>query len=261
MELFKTMVVQSLPPWPYPRVIAHRGAGKLAPENTLVAFRLGASFGHRAFEFDVKLSADGKSYLLHDATLDRTTNGKGRADALPWGELAMLDAGSWLSPEFAGETLPTLSGVLRYMQANRLAVNIEIKPVPGREWQTGAAVAVDARLLWQDGAPLPLLSSFSETALEAARQVVPELPRAHLFDHLPEDWLNRLARLDCVALDANHRVLTAEIVMQAHAMGYRVMCYTVNEPLRVDELFRWGVDSVITDAVDVIPPVEPDLTR
>ncbi|PCH55639.1 MAG: glycerophosphodiester phosphodiesterase, partial [Burkholderiaceae bacterium] len=89
--------------WPYPRFIAHRGAGKLAPENTLAAFRHGASFGYRMFEFDVKLSADGKPILMHDATLDRTTTGKGRVDALTLGELAALDAGGWHSPAYAGE--------------------------------------------------------------------------------------------------------------------------------------------------------------
>ena len=120
-----------LPPWPYPRLVAHRGAGKLAPENTMAAFRLGASFGYRAFEFDVKLWSDGRRFLLHDAALERTTSGQGRADALTLGELAMLDAGSWHGPAFAGEGLPTLTGVLRYMQANRFAVNIEIKPTPG----------------------------------------------------------------------------------------------------------------------------------
>lgn len=245
---------QSLPLWPYPKVIAHRGAGKLAPENTLAAFRLGASFGHRAFEFDVKLSSDGISFLLHDATLDRTTNGTGRADAHTFGELARLDAGAWHSPAFAGENLPSLSAVLRYVRANGFLVNVEIKPTPGREWQTGAAVALDVQHLWQVEQPLPLLSSFSETALLAAREVAPQLPRAHLFDRLPEDWPDRLARVGCVALDVNHRELSADIVAQAHAHGFRVLCYTVNEPDRAHELLTMGVDSVITDAVDRIPP-------
>ncbi len=115
---------QPLPPWPYPRTIAHRGAGKLAPENTLAAFRLGASFGYSAFEFDVKLSADGKSFLLHDDTLDRTTSGRGRADALTFGELAQLDAGTWHSPAFAGEPLPSLASILRFLKANDFAANV-----------------------------------------------------------------------------------------------------------------------------------------
>lgn len=238
--------------WPYQRHIAHRGAGKLAPENTLAAFRHGASFGYRMFEFDVKLSADGKPVLMHDATLDRTTSGSGRVDALTLGELAALDAGSWHSPAYAGEPVPTLAAVARYTQANGCFVNIEIKPVPGNEYRTGAAVALDALALWQDAAVPPLLSSFSEVALEAARLAAPGLPRALLLDRLPADWLDRLRRLDCVALDANHRELDANVIGQAHAAGFKVLCYTVNESARADDLLGWGLDGLITDAVDLI---------
>lgn len=240
--------------WPYPRHIAHRGAGKLAPENTLAAFRHGASFGYRMFEFDVKLSGDGRPVLLHDATLDRTTNGQGRADALTLGEIAMLDAGSWHSPAYAGEPVPTLAAIARYTRANGYMANIEIKPVPGAEWRTGAAVALDAQALWAGSDVLPLLSSFSEDALEAARKAAPGLPRALLLDKLPTDWLERLRRLDCVALDANHRELSAAVIQAAHAAGFRVACYTVNDPARAAELLGWGLDALITDAVDLIAP-------
>ena len=98
--------------WPYPRYVAHRGAGKLAPENTLAAMREGYAHGYRMVEFDVKLSADGVPFLLHDDTLDRTTDGAGPAGALPWSALATLDAGSWHSATYAGEPLPTLRWLL-----------------------------------------------------------------------------------------------------------------------------------------------------
>ncbi|WP_454731747.1 MULTISPECIES: glycerophosphodiester phosphodiesterase [Cupriavidus] len=244
----------ALAAWPYPRHVAHRGAGKLAPENTLAAFRHGAGFGYRMFEFDVKLSGDGRAVLLHDAMLERTTSGHGRIDALTLGELATLDAGSWHSPVYAGEPIPTLAAIARYTRANGLHANIEIKPVPGAEWRTGAAVALDALALWAGSEVPPLLSSFSETALEAAREAAPALPRALLLDKLPPDWLARLRRLDCVALDANHRELTAEVIETAHAAGFRVACYTVNDPARAAELLGWGLDSLITDAVDRIAP-------
>lgn len=244
----------TLAAWPYPCHIAHRGAGKLAPENTLAALRHGASFGYRMFEFDVKLSGDGRAVLLHDATLKRTTNGQGRADALTLGEIAMLDAGSWHSPAYAGEPVPTLAAIARYTRANGHMVNIEIKPVPGAEWRTGAAVALDAQALWAGSDVLPLLSSFSEDALEAARKAAPGLPRALLLDKLPTDWLERLRRLDCVALDANHRELSAEVIQAAHAAGFRVACYTVNDPARAAQLLGWGLDALITDAVDLIAP-------
>ena len=104
--------------WPYPRWVAHRGAGKLAPENTLAAFRLGASFGYRMFECDVKLSADGVAFLLHDASLQRTSNGHGIAGEQAWSALAQLDAGSWHSRAFAGEPLPALDNIARFCLRN-----------------------------------------------------------------------------------------------------------------------------------------------
>ncbi|MFM1988532.1 MAG: glycerophosphoryl diester phosphodiesterase [Pseudomonadota bacterium] len=241
--------------WPYPAVAAHRGAGRLAPENTLAAMRVGASLGHGFFEFDVKLSGDGKPFLLHDATLDRTTNGCGPAGALAFGELAQLDAGSWLGAAFAGEPPPALAAVAAFLRANGLHANVEIKPTPGREQETGAMVAMVCASLWREAEVPPLLSSFSEVALEAARRTVPVLPRALLFEHpLPEDWLERVRRLGCVALDANHRSLTAEVVARAKAGRLRVVTYTVNEPDRAALLRGWGVDCVITDAVDRIRP-------
>jgi glycerophosphoryl diester phosphodiesterase len=213
-------------------------------------------------EFDVKLSADNVAFLMHDATLERTTTGRGRADALPWRELSRLDAGGWHSAQYAGEALPTFTAIARWARAHGVACNAEIKPTPGRERETGAAVALDAQALWRDAEVPPLLSSFSEDALIAARDAVPELPRALLLDELPADWLARLQRLECVALDANHKVLTEAVVRAAHAGGYRVLAYTVNDAARVQELGAWGVDGIITDAVDriaadVLPPAPP----
>ena len=242
-----------LPPWPYPRLCAHRGAGKLAPENTLTAMRVGHGHGYGMVEFDVKLAADNVSFLLHDATLERTTSGRGRADALPWRELSRLDAGGWHSAKYAGEMLPTFAAIARWARANGVLCNVEIKPMPGRERDTGAAVALDAVTLWRDAEVPPLLSSFEDASLEAARDAAPELPRALLLDELPGDWMDRLARLDCVALDVNHRQLTPDVVNVAHRGGYRVCCYTPNDPGRVAELAGWGVDTIITDAVDQIP--------
>ncbi len=246
--------MSALPAWPYPKLVAHRGAGKLAPENTLAAFRLGYAHGYRMAEFDVKLSADGVAFLLHDGTLDRTTSGRGRADALSWRELSQLDAGAWHSPAYAGETLPTLAAVARWALASGVAVNIEIKPTPGRERETGAAVALDAQSLWAGADVMPLLSSFSEVALAAAREAVPVLPCALLGDQIPDDWRARVARLGCIAVDLDHALLTAARIDEFHAAGLRVAAWTVNEPARVAELLVWGVDSIITDAVDVIPP-------
>lgn len=241
-------------PWPYPRMAAHRGAGKRAPENTLAAFRLGHAHGYRMIECDVKLSADGVAFLLHDATLERTSNGSGRADASTWHELSRLDAGSWHSPAFAGESLPTLAAVAHWCRANAVMLNIEIKPTPGRERETGAAVGLDADALWRDDDVKPLLSSFSEAALEAARDAVPELPRAWLAETLSDDWRERALALGCVAVALKHTLLARARVAEAHAAGLRVAAWTVNEPSRVSTLLAWGVDTVITDSLDIVDP-------
>jgi len=240
--------------WPYPRVVAHRGAGKLAPENTLAALRLGASLGQTMFEFDVKLTGDATPILLHDATLERTTSGQGLAGSFTLSEIAQLDAGSWHSDDYAGEPVPTFANVARWLRARQLMANIEIKPSPGRETETGAAVAIAAAHAWQGAQIPPLLSSFSEAALQAAAQAVPMLPRALLLHRLPDDWLARLKRLGCVGLDAHHEQLNEQVVAQARNAGFRVLTYTVNDPARAQRLLDWGVDVVITDSVDAIRP-------
>ena len=240
--------------WPYPKWIAHRGAGKLAPENTLAAFRLGASHGYRAFECDVKLSADGVPFLLHDATLQRTTPEEGVAADRSWSELSRLDAGGWHSRAYAGEPLPTLDGIARYCIRNRFALNIEIKPTPGHNEVTGRVVAERADELWADEAVKPLLSSFQPDALAAARAARPALPRALLLDSLREGWLSEALALDCVAIVANHRVLDAEVIAHAHGRGLRVLSYTVNESAEAHRLLEAGIDGLITDAVDHFPP-------
>lgn len=236
------------------QVIGHRGASGTRPENTLVSFRRAVELGAHMVELDAQLTADGHVVVLHDDTLDRTTNARGRADGYSWRELSRLDAGTWHSAPYAGETLPTLAAVASFARAHKFAVNVEIKPMPGRERETGAAVALDAKSLWSGVATPPLLSSFSEVALEAARDAAPELPRAYLLDELPGDWRERALGLECVALDFRHTLLTGALVRDVRAAGFRVLAWTVNDPRRVDALDEFGVDSVITDAIDIVSP-------
>lgn len=241
-------------PWPYPTHIAHRGGGRLAPENTLAAMRVGADHGYRMVEFDVKLSRDDIAFLLHDDTLDRTTNGHGPAGALPYGELALLDAGSWHSPAYAGEPVASFQAVARYAIANGIACNVEIKPSTGREAETGTAVARAARAYWQGAAVAPLLSSFSEVALAAAQAAAPELPRALLVEQVPVDWRERLAKYACVALNINQRDATPGLIADVRAAGYRIAAWTVNDPLRAQLLLSWGLDALFTDELAAILP-------
>jgi len=240
--------------WPYPRWVAHRGAGKLAPENTLAAFRLGARYGYRMFECDVKLSADEVPFLLHDATLERTTNGQGIAGQLSWAELSRLDAGSWHSRAYAGEPIASLDAVARYCLGNGLALNIEIKPTPGVESLTGALVADAAARLWAHapaGTMAPLLTSFSPDALEAAQSAQPQLPRGLLLEHLWTGWLETALRLGCVAVVCNQALWDESSVRQARSAGLRMSSYTVNDEWAAERLLALGTDAIITDRVDL----------
>lgn len=252
------------PDWPIPRWIAHRGAGKLAPENTLAAFELGWRLGWRAFECDVKLSADGVPFLLHDATLERTTNGRGAAGERTWDELARLDAGGWHSLAYAGEPLLRLDQLAHWALPRGAWLNLEIKPSPGAEAATGAAVARAADALWRahgagesGGPPWPLLTSFQPAALQAAQDAAPHLPRGLLLDHLwPGCWAVA-RRLGCVAVVLNHGLWTAALLAEQRGAGWRTLTYTVNDAARAEALLGWGLDGVITDRVDALGPGRP----
>jgi len=240
--------------WSLPLWIAHRGAGKLAPENTLAAFRVGARHGYRAFECDVKLSADGVPFLLHDTTLERTTPEHGIAGERSWSELSRIDAGAWHSRAYAGEPIASLDAVARYCIRNGFALNIEIKPTPGTEELTGRTVAREVQRLWAGETALPLLSSFQSVAIAAVQQLEPTLPRALLFDGLRDGWLAEAQSLGCVAVVADHGSLGNAQIAQIHAAGLRAVTYTVNDPAPAMELLANGIDGIVTDAVDRFSP-------
>ncbi len=240
--------------WPYPLWIAHRGAGRLAPENTLAALRFGAARGFRMAECDVKLSADGVPFLLHDATLDRTTDGHGTAGDQPWQALARLDAGAWHAPGHAGERLPTLAQVAAWCRETAFDFNIEIKPSPGTARRTGEVVAREAARLWRGAGVPPLLSSFWTEALEAARTAAPALPRALLRDGSAEGVVEQALALECVAVVCHHPLWDAALVARARAAGLRCLAYTVNDAAEADRLLALGLDGLITDRVEAFGP-------
>ena len=240
--------------WPYPRWIAHRGAGKLAPENTLAAFRLGAEHGWRMFECDAKLSADGVVFLMHDATLERTTNGAGVGGEQPWSALSQLDAGGWHSRAYAGEPLPTLEALARFCIGNGYHLNIEIKPTPGQEAGTGTAVANLAARLWAGQPVPPLLTSFRPESLQAAMQAQPQLPRGLLLDSLWDRCFDYAHQLQCVAIVCNHALWDAELVERVHGWGMRCLSYTPNDDWAAERLIALGTDGIITDRVDFFAP-------
>ena len=233
--------------WPYPRIFAHRGGGSLAPENTLAAVRFGQSLGFRAHEFDVKLSKDNVAMLLHDATLERTTTGKGRAADFLWEALRALDAGGWHSAEFRGEPLASFEDTAKLLRSKATMANVEIKPTPGLERETGTRVAQLARELWKGAEVPPLLSSFSFEALMATKDAAPELPRGWLTKEFTgEDW-GRLEALAAVSLHTDHKKFAPERIGGMQAKGFRVMLYTINDADVAQRYLDAGVDGLFTD--------------
>ncbi len=245
--------------WPYPKVLAHRGGGKLAPENTLAAMRYGYEHGFRAVEFDVMLTSEGVPILMHDDTLGRTVAGSGSIADIDSAELTRRDAGSWFGPQFAGEPVPLFADVVRFCKSKGIWMNIEIKPVPGYDDATArAATKVIAEVFAAEisagkVAELPLFSSFSHAAVQAAQRALPQVPRAWLVDSIPSGWRDKLEAVDAVALHTNHRNLTPGLAAEVKQAGYGLFCYTVNERERATEIRAWGVDAFCTDRIDLIP--------
>ncbi|MFZ2269135.1 MAG: glycerophosphodiester phosphodiesterase [Azonexus sp.] len=233
--------------WSLPRWFAHRGGGSLAPENTLAGIRLAASLGFRAVEFDVMLSADGTPVLIHDETLERTTNGHGAVGATPDARLFSLDAGS-------GEAIPRLAEAAALCRQLGLLANVEIKPAAGEELRTAEIVVRQCRELWQGAALPPLFSSFSLPALAVARDLAPEIRRGVLFDAVPADWLSEIDRLQAYSLHCNAARVGDDVLAQAHSREIPVLCYTVNAPQEAEILLARGVSALFTDRLDLFSP-------
>ncbi len=241
-------------PWPYPRIVCHRGGGALAPENTLAGIRKAGELGFGGVEFDVMLSSDGIPVLIHDETLERTTNGSGAVARTPYAVLARLDAGSRFREDFRGEGIPAFEQAAQVCRTLGIWANVEIKPSAGSEIETGTRAATLAAEVWRDAAHPPLLSSFSLEALAAAGRAAAHLPRGLLTDRIDPGWARTASDLGCVSVHCNCAFLTADLAGEVREAGYWLLCYTVNDSALARRLFSWGVDAVFTDRLDLLTP-------
>jgi glycerophosphoryl diester phosphodiesterase len=236
----------------YPRIIGHRGAAALAPENTVASLRVAAESGARWVEVDSKLSGDGIPVLFHDDTLDRTTNATGPVSGRTAAELARLDAGFRFDPErgkpFSGEPIPTLAQYLTEVRKLGLGLDLEIKPDKDRTPETAIRsleILIGAGFTAAD--PL-LVTSFQPDAVRIFQTRAPEFARGLLIWQWPDSWLETARSLECVAVVADHESLETEAdVRQILDAGFLAMTYTVNDRARAEELLGWGVSSVVTD--------------
>ena len=238
--------------WPYPKVVAHRLCGTLAPENTMAALRRAAKLGVPAVETDAMLTADGKLILSHDETRGRAVKGQGRVADLSAYELRQLDAGILFSNEFDGEPMAFLSEAMEFCRAHGILMNIEIKPAQGHEADTGRAVAraVSESFAGYEGVT-PLLSSFSPEALAAAKLEAPQFKRALLLEKKPADWMSLAESLGVIAIHPDAAMATPEFVQEVREAGYQMMVYTVDDHSAGEALLRLGVDAICTNRPDI----------
>ena len=232
--------------FPSPIIFAHRGASAYAPENTLAAFELAAKLGAPAIEFDVKLSSDRKVIIIHDPTLDRTTNGSGPVSKASLAALRELDAGSWKSATFRGEKIPLLEEVLEAV-GRKVLLNIELTnyatPFDG-------LVPVVAELVKKHNLQERVIfSSFYFSNLLTAQRLLPDVARGFLFEAGRDGWHQKFASR-FMKLDAEHPYttdVTSELVQRLHASGRRVHVWTVNDPADMRRLSACAVDGIFTD--------------
>jgi glycerophosphoryl diester phosphodiesterase len=237
--------MNSQPRWP--RVIGHRGAAKWAPENTLASFFCAADLGVEWVELDVRLCKGGIPVVFHDATLDRTTNGLGRVVEHRLDELRSLDAGKWFSPRFRDEPIPSLEEALAAIARLGMGVNVEIKPDPENAGETASQALAVIERVWPEESLPPLISSFSDEALETVRRHSPNWRIGLLAERFQPEYLSRALDLRAVSLNLQARGIEAAHLEAAHARGLAVLAYTVNDLQEARALWQMGVAGVFSD--------------
>jgi glycerophosphoryl diester phosphodiesterase len=232
---------------PHPVIFAHRGASAYAPENTIASFELALSQGADAIELDAKLSADGEVVVIHDSTVDRTTNGHGRVAQLSLTELRSLDAGSFFSEKYRGQKIPLLKEVFEAV-GKKLFINVELKNYAAP--YDGLVEKVCALVKQHEMEKKIIFSSFLASNLKKARFFLPEIPRGLLA---LRGWKGAWARSfgfsfgDYVALQPYLTDVTKQQIVRVHRLKRRVYVWTVNKTEDMARLNNWGVDGIFTD--------------
>ena len=232
-----------------PKIIGHRGACGLAPENTLASFDAAAKSGAKSVEIDVMTTKDEQCVICHDTNLKRCTDGEGQVLLKTLEEIQALDAGSWFDASYSDQKIPTLSQALNNIRGNGMSVNLEIKPTDGWQVPTAQIVGKELGKTLPDDLPV-LLSSFNIEALTTIGELLPDLPRGYLSDAIPHNWEVRLAEARASSLHCYKDYVTEDVVKAVQDAGYKFLVFTVNDPEHARQLLSWNVDAIITDFPD-----------
>jgi glycerophosphoryl diester phosphodiesterase len=236
-----------------PEVVAHRGASGSAPETTLAAYRLALALDADFLELDVQMSRDGEIVAIHDARVDRTSDGQGAVAELTLGEIRGLDAGSWFNrdhpdrarPEFAGERVPTLQEIIDLTRPTRAGLYVEIKQpelypaeFEGRVLEVLGRNGFEHRVVVQ---------TFDPRSLAKVRALAPALRTALLADGLEPDPVATTSRLGSRELALDHGLLTREVAGRVRAAGLALTVWTVDAESDLERMIDLGVDRIITN--------------
>jgi glycerophosphoryl diester phosphodiesterase len=227
-------------------VIAHRGASGNAPENTLAAFRKAVALGATFIETDLHLSRDARFVAIHDATVNRTTNGQGAVHDMTLADLRKLDAGSWFGSEFAGQRIPTLEEILEFSKKNDVVFYLEIKP--GAAW--GGEHALIGALRESGEIPRAVVISFDAAIVLNLRKIEPTLMTGLLYDGQIENPLDKAVAIGARQLAIRGDLVTPALIAEARRKDLQVVCWTVNHPVHMRMLAAAGVDGIMSDYPD-----------
>ena len=227
-----------------PLIVAHRGASGSAPENTLAAFSLAIEQGAQVIELDVHMTAESHPVIIHDPTVDRTTDSTGLVREKSLAELRRLDAGSWFDRRFAGERIPTLDEVVAWAKG-RVALAIEVKNNPFR--YRGIEASVTGVLERHDAVDENLVFSFDHACVRRFRARQPLLLTGVCYAADPVDHNALATAANASALHPMIRFLRPDVVRDAHAASLLVFPWTVNSNEDIREMVSLGVDGIVTD--------------
>ncbi|MEK4533076.1 glycerophosphodiester phosphodiesterase family protein [Solibacillus sp. FSL W7-1472] len=236
--------------------VAHRGATAYTPENTIAAFDLAVDMKADYIEIDVQRSKDGELVLIHDTTVDRTTDGTGKVGDLTLEQLRSLDAGSWKGEQFAGEPIPTFEEILDHYHG-KIGILIELKApelYPGIEEQVAAALI--ERNLHKPQNEKIIIQSFNFESIKKMDQLLPKVPIGVLTSNRADTTLEALQEFSTYAdwFNPSYGIVTEELVNQVHSLGMQIGSWTVRSQEAADFLFEMGVDAIISDYPDYVDP-------
>jgi len=226
--------------------IAHRGASGYAPENTFAAFRRALAMGVAFIETDLQLSRDARLVAIHDATVNRTTNGQGTVHDMTLAELRRLDAGSWFGSEFSGERIPTIEEILQFAKKHDVVFYLEMKP--SGSW--GGEHALISALRDSGEIARTVVISFDAGILAGVRKIEPTLMTGLLFDGQIEKPLEKALEIGARQVAVRGDLVTARLLKEARVRDLQVVCWTVNQPAHLRLLAEAGVDGIMSDYPD-----------